>query len=152
MPWTGNAASLVHNPYIRGDFAFISPHNTESMPRAGYRRPGGASGSRLLRYLQRRERRLHVPGPPAPYLPSGRIIGGNREDGLYVWTFNNIAPRFATVPGSGFPSGAPIFNAAVQVDETQELFTSDMQGNLKEVICRALTICRCSPTVTRSKP
>lgn len=128
--WTANSASLVHNPYIRGDFAFIS-HNTEGLRVLDIADPevpvevgyydtySGASGG------------FHGLWSAFPYFPSGKIIGGNREDGLYVWTFNNT--RAGRIYGQVVDSlsGEPIFNAAVQVGETQDFFTSDMQGEFK---------------------
>ncbi len=86
--YTANPLSLVHNPYIRSEFCFMS-HNTEG-----------------LRVLDIADPELPVEvgyydtyeGPSGgfsglwsacPFYPSGKIIGGNREDGLYVWTFNN---------------------------------------------------------------
>lgn len=126
--WTGNAASLVHNPYILGGYAFIS-HNTEGLRIVDIADPavpvevgfydtysGPSGGFRGL-------------WSACPYLPSGRIIGGNREDGLYVWSFNNArAGRFYGQVVDSL-SGEPIFNAAIQVEETQGLYTSDIAGN-----------------------
>lgn len=92
--YTGNSASLTHNPYVRGNYTFFS-HNTEGLRVVDTKDPcvpvevgyydtfdglsGGFSGL----------------WSACPYFPSGKIIGGNREDGLYVWTFNNArAGRF----------------------------------------------------------
>ncbi len=128
--WTANASSLVHNPYIRGDFAFIT-HNTEGLRVLDIADPavpvevgyydtydGPSGGFRGL-------------WSACPYLPSGRIIGGNREDGLYVWTFNHTrAGRFYGQVVDSL-SGEPIFDALVRVEETQELLTSDVQGEFR---------------------
>lgn len=126
--WTGNPASLVHNPYILGGYAFIS-HNTEGLRVLDIADPAvpvevgyydtysGASGG------------FHGLWSASPYLPSGKIIGGNREDGLYVWTFNNArAGRFYGQVVDSL-SGAPVFNALIQVEETQGLFTSGIAGD-----------------------
>ncbi|NNE30313.1 MAG: choice-of-anchor B family protein [Saprospiraceae bacterium] len=85
--YSANLESLVHNPYIKGDFAFIS-HNTEGLrivdlvdPRYPvevgyydtYNGPsGGFSGL----------------WSACPFLPSGKIVGGDRTRGLFVWDFN----------------------------------------------------------------
>jgi len=86
--YIGNAASLTHNPYVRGDFVFFS-HNTEGLRVVDVRDPAlpvevayfdtypGLSGG--FRGLW----------SAYPYFPSGKIIGGNRENGLYVWNFND---------------------------------------------------------------
>jgi len=86
--YTANPLSLVHNPYIRGDFCFMT-HNAEGLRildivdpelpvEVGYydTYDGPSGGSSGL-------------WSACPFYPSGKIIGGNREDGLYVWTFNN---------------------------------------------------------------
>lgn len=87
--YTANISSLVHNPYILGDFAFIS-HNTEGLRVLDIADPvipvevgyydtfSGPSGG------------FNGLWSACPYFPSGKIIGGNRTDGLYIWTFNNL--------------------------------------------------------------
>lgn len=85
--YSGNLQSLVHNPYIRGDLAFIS-HNTEGLRVVDIKDPalpvevgfydtfGGPSGG------------FNGLWSAYPYFPSGKIIGGDRERGLLVWRFN----------------------------------------------------------------
>ncbi|NRA49044.1 MAG: choice-of-anchor B family protein, partial [Phaeodactylibacter sp.] len=126
--YTANIQSLVHNPYIRGDFIFIT-HNTEGLRvlditdpevpvEVGYYdtfagQSGGFSGL----------------WSACPYLPSGKILGGNREDGLYVWEFNNTkAGRFY---GEVLDSitGEPLVNAVVtQVSGSGFMQTTDFDG------------------------
>ena len=86
--YTANSLSLTHNPYVRGEIAFFS-HNTEGIRAVDVKDPAlplevgyfdtfsGASGG------------FSGLWSAYPYFPSGKIIGGNREDGLHVWTFNN---------------------------------------------------------------
>ncbi|MCB0585434.1 MAG: choice-of-anchor B family protein [Phaeodactylibacter sp.] len=125
--WTGNPASLVHNPYILGDYAFIS-HNTEGLRILDIADPAVPVEVGFYDTYSGPSGGFHGLWSACPYLPSGRIIGGNREDGLYVWSFNNArAGRFYGQVVDSL-SGEPIFNAAIQVEETQELFTSDMEG------------------------
>ena len=125
--WTANLQSLVHNPYIRGDFAFIS-HNTEGLRVVDLADPetpvevgyydtwDGPSGG------------FNGLWSACPYLPSGRIIGGNREDGLYVWSFNGQrAGRFyGTVTDS--LTGLPILGAEVILAENAETLAVDPFG------------------------
>lgn len=92
--YSANLQSLVHNPYIKGDFTYIS-HNTEGLRVVDITDPelpvevgfydtwegpsGGFSGL----------------WSACPFFPSGKIIGANRHDGLYVWSFNQTkAARF----------------------------------------------------------
>ncbi len=130
--YTANLESLVHNPYIRGDFLFIT-HNTEGLRVLDITDPevpvevgyydtytgpsGGFSGL----------------WSACPYLPSGRIIGGNREDGLYVWSFNNSkAGRYYGHVVDSL-TGAPIVNAVVtQADEPDFALTSDFEGRFAD--------------------
>lgn len=89
-----NDLSLLHNPYIRGDWAFCS-HNTEGLVIYDLADPtlpvivgqydtfagmsGGFSGL----------------WSACPYFPSGKIIGADRTEGLFVWTFDDVrAVRF----------------------------------------------------------
>jgi choice-of-anchor B domain-containing protein len=128
--YTANSASLVHNPYMIGDFCFIT-HNSEG-----------------LRVLDMTDPTVPIevgyydtyPGPSGgfnglwsacPYYPSGKIIGGNREDGLYVWTFNNTKGGRFYGQIVDQETGAPIFNASVVFSATAELVKSDAGGNFK---------------------
>ncbi len=92
--YTAKNESLTHNPYVRGNYTFFS-HNTEGLRVVDTKDPSvpvevgyydtfdGVSGG------------FNGLWSACPYFPSGKIIGGNREDGLYVWTFNNAkAGRF----------------------------------------------------------
>lgn len=119
--YTASEPSLVHNPYIRGDFLFVS-HNAlglrvldiadpELPVEVGYYdtyTTGGDSGS-------------HGLWSASPFSNSGKIIGGNREDGLYVWEFNNTkAGRFyGTVKDS--ITGEILYNANVLLDPLDTL-------------------------------
>ncbi|MEM1120783.1 MAG: choice-of-anchor B family protein [Bacteroidota bacterium] len=92
--YSHNVESLTHNPYVRGDFVFFA-HNTEGLTVVDIADPtvpvevgyydtfdGPSGGFKGL-------------WSACPYLPSGKIVGGNREDGLYVWMFNDAkAGRF----------------------------------------------------------
>lgn len=84
--FTANQQSLVHNPYVKGDFLYVA-HNTEGLRIYDIVDPsfpvevgfydtyfppsGGFSGL----------------WSACPFFPSGKIIGGDRVKGLFVWTF-----------------------------------------------------------------
>ena len=128
--YTANPLSLVHNPYIRGDFCYMS-HNTEG-----------------LRVLDIVDPELPVEvgfydtfdGPSGgfsglwsacPFYPSGKIIGGNREDGLYIWTFNNTyAGRIYGLVKDSI-TGAILENVELIVLETQDTLLQEMNGTFK---------------------
>ncbi len=122
--YTANPASLVHNPYVRDHFAYVA-HNTEGLRVVDLSDPevpvevgyydtyDGPSGG------------FNGLWSACPYFPSGRIIGGNREDGLYVWQFNGQrAGRFyGTVTDS--LTGAPLYQATVTLEEQAVVLTPD---------------------------
>jgi choice-of-anchor B domain-containing protein len=128
--YTANASSLVHNPYIRGDYIFIT-HNTEGLRVVDVHDPeipvevayfdtySGPSGG------------FHGLWSACPFLPSGKIVGGNREDGLYVWSFNDA--RAGRIYGKVVDSlsGDPIFGANIEVPEANDSFSTDFGGNFK---------------------
>ncbi len=92
--YTANIASLVHNPYVKGDFAFIS-HNTEGLRVVDFSDPNVPVEVGYYDTWEGESGGFKGLWSACPYLPSGKIIGGNREDGLYVWTFNGArAGRF----------------------------------------------------------
>lgn len=128
--YSANLESLVHNPYVRGDFCFVS-HNTEG-----------------LRVLDIADPELPVEvgyfdtydGPSGgfkglwsacPYFPSGKIIGGDRHEGLYIWTFNDT--RAARVYGvvRDSISGDSLVGATILVPEISLSLQSDFDGNFK---------------------
>ncbi len=128
--YTANPISLVHNPYIRGDYCFIT-HNTEG-----------------LRILDIADSELPVEvgyydtfdGPSGgfsglwsacPFFPSGKIIGGNREDGLYVWTFNNTqAGRIYGIVKDSITGNILTDVELIQI-ETQDTLVQDLDAKFK---------------------
>jgi len=127
--YTADDSSLVHNPYIRGDYVFFA-HNS-----AG------------LTIVDIRDARLPVEvgnfdtwdGPSGtgglwsacPFPPSGKIIGGDRGQGLFVWTFNNTqAGRFYGVVKDSI-TGDVLMNAAVVLQPNGDLLVLDFDGAFK---------------------
>lgn len=128
--YSANLVSLVHNPYIRGDFNFIS-HNTEGLRVVDMADPelpvevgfydtwdgpsGGFSGL----------------WSACPFFPSGKIIGGNRHDGLYVWEFNNT--EAARIYGRVFDveTGEDLPSSLVNLTTLDTILTTDFNANFK---------------------
>ena len=128
--YTANDLSLVHNPYIKGDFCYIS-HNTEGLRILDISDPevpvevgyydtfsgpsGGFSGL----------------WSACPYFPSGKIIGGDRHEGLFVWQFNETkaARIYGTVIDS--ISGEQLFNVSVEIPEISSSLKTDFAGDFK---------------------
>lgn len=128
--YSANKESLVHNPYIKDNFVYFS-HNTEGLrvvdiadptvpvEIAYYDTYNGPSGG------------FNGLWSACPFFDSGKVIGGNREDGLYVWTVDRIlAGRFyGNVRDS--VTTLPIPNASIIVVEKADTLTSDFSGNFK---------------------
>ena len=92
-----NEASLLHNPYIRGDWAFCS-HNSEGL------RIYDMADPTLPVEVAYYDTFLGPSGgftglwSACPYFPSGKIIGADRTEGLFIWTFNDTrAARFSGI-------------------------------------------------------
>jgi hypothetical protein len=128
--YSANLQSLVHNPYVLGDIVFLS-HNTEG-----------------IRVLDIGDPNLPVEvgfydtynGPSGgyfglwsayPYFPSGKIIGGNRGDGLYVWRFNGT--RAVRVYGVVLDSlsGEPIDGAVMTIVQTGNSTATEPDGSFR---------------------
>jgi choice-of-anchor B domain-containing protein len=128
--YSANLQSLVHNPYVLGGLVFLS-HNTEGMRVLDIRDPAlpvevgyydtyaGPSGG------------FNGLWSAYPYFPSGKIIGGNREDGLYVWRFNGT--RAVRVYGVVLDSssGEPIADAEITLVETGNSGNSASDGSFR---------------------
>ncbi|MCB0851534.1 MAG: choice-of-anchor B family protein, partial [Bacteroidetes bacterium] len=125
--YSANLQSLVHNPYIREDYAFIS-HNTEGLRVVDLKDPTlpvevgyydtwpGSSGG------------FHGLWSAFPFFPSGKIIGANRHDGLYIFTFDSTSANriYGVVVDSIDES--PI--ASAQVIINGDTLISDFQGKI----------------------
>ena len=128
--YTANSLSLVHNPYIKGNFVYFS-HNTEGLRIVDIADPSlpievgyfdtfdGVSGG------------FNGLWSACPFLPSGKILGGDRTKGLYVWTFDNTeAGRFYGQVVDTMTL-APIFNASIVVLQKADTLFSDFSGKFK---------------------
>lgn len=128
--YTANGQSLTHNPYVRGNYAFFS-HNTEGLRVVDIKDPtlpvevgyydtyeglsGGFSGL----------------WSACPFFPSGKIIGGNREDGLYVWNFNNArAGRFYATIRDG-ATRETVADATFYIHKMDVTVTPNLEGVYK---------------------
>ena len=128
--YTANLESLVHNPYIRDDFMFIS-HNTEGLRVLDFADPELPVEVGFYDTFEGPSGGFAGLWSACPYFPSGKIIGGNRTDGLYVWTFNNTrAARIYGLVVDAFTQ-EPIVNASVTYQESNNTENTDLTGNFK---------------------
>ncbi len=128
--YTGNDSSLVHNVYIREEFAFIS-HNTEGLRVVDFSRPEvpvevgyydthpGLSGGFFGLWSA------------FPFFSSGKIIGANRADGLYIFTFNNTHAGYIFGEVTNAQTGEIIPDAHIELVEANQTTNSDFYGLFK---------------------
>ncbi|MBX2992572.1 MAG: choice-of-anchor B family protein [Bacteroidetes bacterium] len=90
--FTPNPADIVHNVFIRGDYAYVAWYTaglrvvdianpTSPADAGGYdtsTQPSGSYNGMWACY---------------PYFPSGKIIGSDMQNGLYIFSFSALAPR-----------------------------------------------------------
>jgi choice-of-anchor B domain-containing protein len=117
--YSANLTSLVHNPYIRGDFSFIS-HNTEGLRVVDMADPelpvevgfydtwDGASGG------------FSGLWSACPFFPSGKIIGGNNTEAARIY-----GRVFDLETGEDLPS------SLVNLTTLDTILTADFNGNFK---------------------
>lgn len=104
-----NPADIVHNVFIRGDYAYVAWYT------AGLRivnitnptAPSDAGG-----YDTSTEPPGNYDGMWAcyPYFPSGKIIGSDMQNGLFIFSFAGLAPRGNTTllePADQINTGSP---------------------------------------------
>lgn len=128
--YSGNLESLTHNPYVRGKFVFFS-HNTEGLRVVDIQDPSLPVEVGFYDTFEGTSGGFNGLWSACPYLPSGKIIGGNREDGLYVWTFNNArAGRFyATVKDES--TKETINNVNFYIHKKEVSVVADLDGVYK---------------------
>lgn len=128
--YTASQLSLVHNPYIAGNYAYVS-HNTEGLRVVDISDPefpvevgyfdtyAGAGGGFFGLWSA------------CPYLPSGRIIGGNREDGLYVWSFNGAQAGRIYLYARDANTGEPLPAASAIASLSSDTIYANLEGLIK---------------------
>ena len=128
--YTADAQTLVHNPYIKGDYVYFA-HNAAGLRVVDiskrnvpvevghfdtYLQAGGGNNGLWSVY---------------PYFPSGKVIGANRDTGLYIWRFNNTeAGRFYGLVTDSV-TGQPLANAQVTVTGTGRSTKTGLDGTFR---------------------
>ncbi len=128
--YTANEQSLTHNPYVRGNYVFFS-HNTEGLRVVDIKDPSLPVEVGYYDTFEGLSGGFNGLWSACPFFPSGKIIGGNREDGLYVWNFNNArAGRFyATVRDSLNEEKVP--NVQFRILKNEIALQPDLNGVFK---------------------
>ena len=127
--YSGNLQSLTHNPYVRGDFSFFS-HNTEGIRVVDIKDPSCPVEVGFYDTFPGRSGGFNGLWSACPYSASGKIIGGNREDGLYVWTFNNTAANRINIRVNDATTDLAIETATIQKPDGTRI-SADRSGVFK---------------------
>lgn len=128
--YTANRESLVHNPYVKGNFVYFS-HNTEGLRIVDIADPTVPIEVGYYDTFDGPSGGFNGLWSACPFLPSGKILGGNREDGLYIWTFDELtAGRFYGQVVDSLTK-EPIFNASIIVLQKSDTLFSDFSGQFK---------------------
>ncbi len=125
-----NDSSLIHNPYVRKEFLFLS-HNTDGLRVMDIIDPEYPVEVGYYDTWDGPDGGFNGLWSACPYFPSGKIIGGNRHDGLYVWTHNPFyANRFNGIV-EDLNTGETIPNAMITVNTNLDTLFSKVDGTFK---------------------
>lgn len=125
--YSGNLQSLVHNPYIRGMFAFIS-HNTEGLRVVDIADPHLPIETGFYDTWSGPSGGFNGLWSAYPYFPSGKIIGGDRSLGLLVWRYSGI--RAGRIYGlvTDSLSGEPLDSVSLKIIGTNRTTETSPEG------------------------
>jgi len=125
-----NNVSLLHNPYIRGDWAFCS-HNTEGLRIYDIADPTLPVEVGYYDTFSGPSCGFSGLWSACPYFPSGKIIGGDRTEGLFIWTFNDTrAARFSGIVKDSI-SGEILPDAVVELVTSSTNLPLDAQAEFR---------------------
>ena len=128
--YSANPEGIVHNVYIKDSFAIFA-HNTEGLRIVDVLDPQTPVEVGHYNTYEGPIGGFHGLWSACPFSNSGKIIGGNREDGLYIWGFDTV---FAgRMYGRVFDkkSQLHIFNANVRIGNETKQWRSDLQGRYR---------------------
>lgn len=128
--YSANLTSLVHNPYILDDWAFIS-HNTEGLRVVDIADPSFPVEVGFYDTYLGNSGGFHGLWSAFPFFPSGKIIGNNREDGLYIFTFDQVKASRIYGKIVDALTGVPVPNAFVSLKGTSFDTISSFDGTFR---------------------
>jgi len=95
--FSANPQAFVHNPYVRGDFAYMA-HNKEGLRVYDVVDPSNPVEVGYYDTVTDANPESGGLWSACPYIPSGKVIGGDRDLGLVVWDVDEVyASRFSGV-------------------------------------------------------
>ena len=95
--FTSNPDAFVHNPYVRGDFAYLA-HNREGLRIYDIVDPSNPIEVGYYDTVTEENPNSGGLWSACPFSPSGKVIGGDRDLGLLVWEPTEVhASRFSGI-------------------------------------------------------
>jgi choice-of-anchor B domain-containing protein len=95
--FTSNPNTFVHNPYVRGDFAYLA-HNREGLRVYDVVDPSNPVEVGYYDTVTDANPTSGGLWSACPFVPSGKVIGGDRDLGLVVWEIEEVyASRFSGI-------------------------------------------------------
>jgi len=128
--FTSNPNTFVHNPYVSGDFAYLA-HNREGL--RVYDVVDPSNPVEIGYYDTVTDENAGSGGlwSACPFIPSKKVIGGDRDLGLMVWEINEVyASRFS---GTVFDENTllPLNDVNVSIVEQLDTTFTDGFGDFK---------------------
>jgi len=128
--YTGEDSTIVHNTYIKGEDAYVANNNgglrvvdlnDPSFPiEVGYYDTYSGFNSTT-----------HGLFTVYPFFPSGKIIATDREQGLFVFRFDQVKPVRVYCHVQDSITQVPLFNVTVDVSQTAETGSTSIYGDFK---------------------
>lgn len=128
--FTSNPETFVHNPYVRGDFAYLA-HNREGLRVFDVLDP--THPVEVGYYDTVTEENAGSGGlwSACPFIPSGKVIGGDRDLGLLVWDITEVyASRFNGVVRD-MATLIELDSVRVEVIEMTDTLTTNVFGTYR---------------------
>lgn len=128
--FTSNPQTFVHNPYVRGDFAYLA-HNREGLRVYDVLDPSNPIEVGYYDTVTEANEESGGLWSACPFIPSGKVIGGDRDLGLLVWEINEVyASRFNGIVRDA--ATLEVLDAVtVEVIEMSDVLTTNVFGTYK---------------------
>jgi len=128
--FTSNPERFVHNPYVRGDFAYLA-HDREGLRVYDVVDPSQPVEVGYYDTVTEANPSSNGLWSACPFIPSGKVIGGDRDLGLVVWEINEVyASRFNGIVRDAATLEV-LDSVVVEVIEQSDNLLTDAFGNYK---------------------
>lgn len=128
--FTSNPETFVHNPYVRGDFAYLA-HDREGLRVYDVADPTNPVEVGYYDTVTEANPGSGGLWSACPFIPSGKVIGGDRDLGILVWEINEVyASRFSGTVRDLATLDA-LDSVTVEVLQQSDILLTDPFGNFK---------------------